>query len=96
MLNVQALVYERMHLITTIQAGAIPWSGFPAECLWYFVPMIPVHLVAFGVGAMVLAFLPAKQPGQFPRRIRRLAVFLAVFLVVGSLVLYRLCKPRPA
>jgi hypothetical protein len=72
-------------MATTVQAMAIPWSEFPAECLWYLRATSALHLVAFGVGAMVSAFLFQKQPGHFLRRICRLTVFLAVFLVVGAL-----------
>ena len=63
----------------------IPWSQFPVECSWYIYFAILPHLVMFGVGFMGLAFLPAKQPSQFWKRVRRLGLFLGVFLVVGSL-----------
>lgn len=64
---------------------SIPWSEFPTECLWYIVVAILPHLVAFGLGWTILAFLPARQPSQFWRQLSRLGLFLAVFLVVGSL-----------
>jgi hypothetical protein len=62
----------------------IPWSEFPTECLWYLVVAGVWHLFAFGVGGVFVGFLPTKQPGQFRRGMRRLASFLAIFLVVGA------------
>ena len=45
-----------------------------------------LHLVVLGVGALILAFLSAKHPGQFLGRMLRLAVFLGVFLVAGAVL----------
>jgi hypothetical protein len=62
------------------------WSDFPAECLFYLVPMSIAHLAAFVVGVFVIAALALKQPGKFFIRVGRLGLFLVLLLVVGSLM----------
>jgi hypothetical protein len=42
------------------------------------------HLVAFLLGCGIAAVLARKQPGTVGRRIRRLALFLGLLLVVSS------------
>ena len=64
----------------------IPWNNFPQECLWYFVPMSVLHVVAFVFGCIVLVLFPHKQPGTLKRRIGRLGLFLVLFLIVSSLL----------
>jgi hypothetical protein len=63
------------------QPTPIPWSEFPAECLWYFVPMILPHLVLFVVFCALVGPLPWWQPKEF----RRAALFFGLLLVVGSI-----------
>ena len=62
-----------------------PWSEFPAECLWYFVPMGVLHLAAFVVGCLVISGLAIRQRGTFVRRVGRFGLFVGLLLVVGSL-----------
>jgi hypothetical protein len=52
--------------------------------LWYFVPMSAVHLAIFAAGcfAVVDSWM---QPAIVRRRIGRLALFIGLLLVVGSL-----------
>ena len=54
------------------------------ECLWYLIPMGMVHLAAFLVGCGIVAVLPHRQPGTVGRRIGRLALFVGLLLLVGS------------
>src|SRR5215471_15531224 len=61
------------------------WSEFPAECLWYFVPMGVLHLAAFVIGCLVIAGLAIRQRGTFVRRVGRFGLFVGLLLVVGSL-----------
>jgi hypothetical protein len=62
------------------------WSEFPAECLYYLVPMSVAHLAVFAIGVVVVAALAIKQPGTFRRRVGRLGLFLALLLIAGSLI----------
>jgi hypothetical protein len=62
----------------------IPWDEFPAECLWYLAPMSLLHLIVFAIGCLVLAALTSKWSRTFLRRAGRLALFLGLLLVVGS------------
>lgn len=55
------------------------------ECLWYLAPMSVVHLAAFIFGCIVLSLLPRKVSGTLLRRIGHLGLFIALFLVVGSI-----------
>jgi len=63
----------------------IPWSDFPAECLWYLVPMSMLHLALFAVGCVVAVMVSWRPPGTLRPRIGRFALFLGLLLVVGSL-----------
>jgi hypothetical protein len=61
-----------------------PWSDFPAECLYYLVPMSVLHLVVFIVGCCVL-LLPTRKPhSTIKRRVDRFALFMVLFLLVAS------------
>ena len=71
-------------MIDSFHPVPIPWSNFPAECLWYLVPMSVFHLAAFVVGCIVLAVLARWQPGTFRRRVGRFGLFMILFLLVGS------------
>src|SRR5262245_1719494 len=62
-----------------------PWSDFFVECLYYLVPFTVVHGVAFLVGSIVIAAFSWRRGDVLWRRIRRLGLFLALLLVVGSL-----------
>jgi hypothetical protein len=62
-----------------------PWIEFPIECWFYLLPMSIFHLAAFLIGVGVIAALALKQPGSFRRRIARLALFLTLLLILGSL-----------
>lgn len=63
----------------------IPWTAFPAECLWYLLPMSALHLAAFAVSCLVAVRVSRRQPGTSRRRIGRCALFIGLLLVVGSL-----------
>jgi hypothetical protein len=63
----------------------IPWSDFPVECFWYIAFLSLIHLFIFVIGLAAIAFVPAKEPRQFLRRVRHFALFLCIFLVSGSL-----------
>lgn len=69
---------------TAFHPTPIPWSQFPAECLYYLVPMSVLHLAGFIVGCGVLAALPRKQPGTVLRRIGHFALFVVLLLLIGS------------
>lgn len=55
------------------------------ECLFYFVPLSVVHIVAFIVGSFVIAAFSWRQRSILIGRIQRFGLFLALLLVVGSL-----------
>ncbi len=69
---------------TRFHPTPIPWSQFPVECLFYFIPMSVLHLAAFLVGCGIVAVLPHKQPGTVRRSIGHLALFVGLLLLVGS------------
>jgi len=69
---------------TAFHPSPIPWGQFPVECLFYLIPMSALHLVAFLVGCGIVAALPRRQPGTVRRRVGRLAMFIGVLLLVGS------------
>jgi len=62
------------------QPTPIPWSDFPAECLWYFVLMSPLHLILFVAFCAFVGPLPWWQPREF----RRAALFFGLLLFAGS------------
>jgi hypothetical protein len=64
----------------------LPWSEFPAECLWYLVPMCIFHLAVFIVGCLILiASSQRSQRSTLKCRVARFGLFVALFLFVGSL-----------
>jgi hypothetical protein len=63
----------------------IPWAEFPAECLWYLVPMSVLHLAVFAVGCLTAVMVSRGRPGKLRRRIGRFALFIGLLLIVGSL-----------
>ncbi len=71
-------------MIDLFRPVPIPWSEFPAECLWYFAPMSVLHLLIFGIGSCVLFLLSRRSPDTLRRRVRRFGLFLLLFLLVGS------------
>jgi hypothetical protein len=66
------------------QLPAIPWTEFPAECLWYFVPMAVFHAVVFLVGCLILIVV-TRNRSIILKRIQKLALFILLLLIVGSL-----------
>jgi hypothetical protein len=85
-MNLPTVSYEGVELTAAFHSSPFPWSDFPAECGWYVFFVGVLHLVVLGVGALILAFLSAKHPGQFLGRMLRLAVFLGVLLVAGAVL----------
>jgi len=69
----------------TFDPRPIPWNEFPAECLWYLVPMSVVHLVVFIVVCSLLAILSWRQANKMFRRIGRFGLFMILLLLVGAL-----------
>jgi hypothetical protein len=69
---------------TSWHPNPIPWGEFPAECLWYFVPMSVVHFAVFLLGFLVGAVLLRNQRGVLARCTRRLALFIGLLLITGS------------
>jgi hypothetical protein len=63
----------------------IPWTEFPAECLWYLVLMSVLHIAAFIVGCVVIVALPVRRWDKVPERIGRLMLFIGLFLLMGAL-----------
>jgi hypothetical protein len=69
---------------TAWHPNPIPWGEFPAEWLWYFVPMSVVHFAVFLLGFLVMAVLLWNERGVLARRTRRLALFIGLLLISGS------------
>src|SRR5258708_6300544 len=62
-----------------------PWSEFPAECWIYLQFMSILHLALFIIGGVVLLASARKRLVSFRKQAGRLALFLSLLLVVGSL-----------
>ncbi len=60
-------------------------AELPTECLWYFVPMSVVHFGVFLLSFLVMAVLLRKERGVLGRCARRLALFIGLLLITGSL-----------
>ena len=40
----ELIVSRSMRMTPAFRPTPIPWSQFPAECLWYLIPMSALHL----------------------------------------------------
>ena len=63
----------------------IPWFQFPVEFLIYFVGMGILFLPVFLLTCTGLAFLRGATPGWLSVKIRRLALFMGLLLLAGSI-----------
>jgi hypothetical protein len=70
---------------TEFRPNPIPWSGYPEECLWYFVPMSIVHVGVFLIGVVTLAIVRRHKRDSLLQRIGAFGMFIILFLIVGSL-----------
>lgn len=61
------------------------WTEFFVECFFYLVPLGVAHVLAFIAGSFVIAVFSWRQSHILFQRIRRLLMFLALLLLVGSL-----------
>ncbi|MGD0411095.1 MAG: hypothetical protein ABSC18_05275 [Verrucomicrobiota bacterium] len=80
-INLVQLTEIPAHLSQALPPTPIPWSDFPAECLWYFAPMLVVHAILFVAFCALVGPLPWWQPKEF----RRAAIFFGLLLAAGSI-----------
>ena len=63
----------------------LPWTAFPSECLWYFVPMSVVYFAVFLIGCIALLVISNRDTGSFKKRIFYFGLFMSLLLLAGSL-----------